>query len=107
MLLQTVKPISIRASSHGPAPNFLASSLQCLNHCTFYADLPQYLSSSLITVDDLRPDMFISTANTLYVVEMSVDFEANLNNNTSEKFEKCRYLLHNLKSKYRHVNFIN
>ena len=26
---------------HDSALNFLASSLQCLNHCTFYVDLPQ------------------------------------------------------------------
>ena len=87
--------------------NFLASSLQCLNHCTFYVDLPQYLSPSLITGDDLRPDMLILTSNTLYVVELSVGFETNLNNNASRKFEKYRHLLHDLESKYRHVKFVN
>ena len=87
--------------------NFLASSLQCLNHCTFYVDLTQYLSPSLITGDDLRPDMLILTSNTLYVVELSVGFETNLNNNASRKFEKYRYLLHDLESKYRRVKFAN
>ena len=87
--------------------NFWALSLQCLNHCTFNADLPQYLSPSLITGDDLRPDMLILTSNTLYVVELSVGFEINLNSNASRKFEKYRYLLHDLESKCRHVRFFD
>ena len=51
--------------------------------------------------------MLISTSNTLYVVELSVGFETNLNNNASRKFEKYRYLLHDLKSKYRLFKFVN
>ena len=87
--------------------NFLASSLQCLNHCTFYVDLPQYLFPSLITGDDLRLDTLILASNTLCVVELSVGFETNLNNNASRKFEKHRYLLHDIEAKYCHVKFVN
>ena len=76
---------------HDSALNFPASSLQCLNHCTFYVDLPEYLSPSLITGDDLRPDMLISTpCDTLYVIELSVGFETNLKNNANRKFTKYR-----------------
>ena len=35
---------------------------------SFYVDLPQNLSLPLITGDDLRPGMLISTSNILYVV---------------------------------------
>ena len=87
---------------HDSALNFLVSSLQCLNHCTFCVDLPQYLSPSLSTGDDLRPDMLISTScNTLYVIELSVGFETNLKNNANRKFTKYRYLLNDLSSKHR------
>ena len=92
---------------HDSALNFLASSLQCLNNCTFYVDVPQYLSPSLTTGDDLRPDMLISTLNTLYFVELSVGFERNLNNSASIKFEKYHYLLKDLKSKYSLIKFVN
>ena len=34
-------------------------------------------------------------------------FETNLNNNDSRKFEKYRHLLHNLRTKYRLVKFVN
>ena len=63
--------------------NFLASLLQYLKHYTFYVDFPQYISPCLITGDDLRPDMLISSSDTLYVIELSVGSETNLNNNTS------------------------
>ena len=93
---------------HDSAPNFLASTFQCLNHCTFYVDLPQYLSPSLVTGDDLRPDMLISNpSNTLCVLELSVGFETNPGNNASRKFTEYRYLLSDLTSKYRHVEFVN
>ena len=51
--------------------------------------------------------MLILTSNALNVVELSVGFETNLNNNASRKFEKYRYLLHDLKSKYRLDNFVS
>ena len=92
---------------HDSALNLLASTL-CLNHCTFYVDLPQHLSPSLVTGDDLRPDMLISTpSNTLYVLELSAGFEKNLDNKATRKFTKHRYLLNELTSKYRHVKFVN
>ena len=76
--------------------------------CTFYVDLPEYLSPSLITGDDLRPDMLISTScNNLYVIELSVGFETNLKNNANRKFTKYRYLLNDLSLKYRQVKFMN
>ena len=93
---------------HDSALNFLASTFQYLNHCTFYVDLPQDLSPFLVTGDDLRPDILISTpSNTLYVLELSVGFETNLDNNVDRKFTKYLYLLNDLKSKYRHIEFMN
>ena len=93
---------------HYSALNFLASTFQYLNQCTFYVDLPQYLSPSLVTGDDLRPDILISTpSNSLYVLELSVGFETNLDNKADRKFTKYHYLLNDLTSKYRHVEFVN
>ena len=109
MLLQVVKRISTKAASqrHDSALNFLVSSLLCLKHSTCYVDLPQYLLPCFVTGEDLRPDMLISSSDTLYVIELSVGFEANLNNSVSRKFEKYRYIFHNLESKYRLVKFVN
>ena len=52
--------------------------------------------------------MLISTpSNTLYILELSVGFETNLDNNVDRKFSKYRYLLNDLTSKYRHVKLVN
>ena len=88
--------------------NFLALSLQCLDNCTFYVSLPQYLFPFLVTGENLRPDMLISTlSNTRYVLELSVGFETNLDNNGHRNFTKYRYLLHDLTSNYCYVQFVN
>ena len=43
----------------------------------------------------------------LSMLELSVGFETNLDNNADRKFSKYRYLLNDLTSKYRHVEFVN
>ena len=76
--------------------------------CTLDVDLPQYLFPSLVTGDDLRPDMLISTpSNTLYVLELSVGFETNLDDNVRRKFTKYCCFLNDLTSKYRHNQVVN
>ena len=74
----------------------------------FLCQPPTISFPSLVTGDDLRPDMLISTlSNTLYVLELSVGFERNLANNANRKFAKYRYLLNDLTSKHHHVKFLN
>ena len=51
--------------------------------------------------------MLTSSADTPYVIELSVVFEINLNKNACRKFEKYHYLRHDLKSKYRFFKFVN
>ena len=52
--------------------------------------------------------MLISTpCNTLYVLELSVGLETNLDNNADRKLTKYRYLLNDLTPKYRHIKFVN
>ena len=54
-----------------------------------YADLPGYNSPSIITGDEYRPDMLLlTTENTLYVAELTVGHESNLENNSIRKKNK-------------------
>ena len=51
-----------------------------------YADLPGYNSPSIITGDEYRPDMLLlTTENTLYVAELTVGHESNLEKTVSAK----------------------
>ena len=50
------------------------------------ADLPNYMSPSVITWDDLRPDFHLqSVDNILYVLELTVGFEMKIRSNASHK----------------------
>ena len=73
-----------------------------------YADLPGYNSPSIITGDEYRPDMLLlTTENTLYVAELTVGHESNLENNSIRKKQKYSKLVKELKDHYKSVIFIN
>jgi hypothetical protein len=49
-----------------------------VNHSNLYADLPGYISPSVITGDELRPDLLITLENKcIYILELTVGFESN------------------------------
>ena len=51
-----------------------------------YADIPGFPSLSIITGDDLRPELLLKTKdNCLYSMELTIGFETNLNNNAERK----------------------
>ena len=71
---------------HNSVLLFLARSFSSLKHCLLYADLPCFSSPSLVTGDSLRPDLvLISPDNTLYLLELTVGFETNLESNSNRK----------------------
>ena len=93
---------------HNSALNFLASSLKNTRECFLYADLNDYLSPCIITGQELRPDMLISTSkNILYIIELTVGFETNIENNATRKSEKYRKIAQDLSFNYRNVKFVN
>ena len=79
---------------HNSALKFLTTSFQALNGSSLYADLPGFLSPSIITEDQLRPDLLLKTKeNCLYVVELAIGFEKNFNCNANRKSEKYATLI--------------
>ena len=87
---------------------FLAQILQSLRSAKLYVDLPGYLSPGNITGDNLRPDVLLSTAdNILYIIELTVGFETNLNNNANRKELKYRSLRADLAKDYNKIKFVN
>ena len=74
---------------------------------TLYVDLPSYLSPCAITGDSLRPGVILSTVdNAMYIIELTMGFETNLNNNARRKEPKYRPLLPDLANDYKQVKFI-
>ena len=87
---------------------FLAQTLQSIRSAKLYVDHPGYLSPCIITGDKLRPDILFSTAdNILYIIELTVGFERNLNYNASRKKLKYHPLLVDLDKAYDRIEFVN
>ena len=82
---------------HDSILNFLAKSFKTVNMCEIFSDLSGYKSPSIITGDSYRPDLLLITPKkSPYVVELTVGFETNLNNNVKRKEKKYRNLIKDL-----------
>ena len=93
---------------HDSVLNFLAKTLMSVNDSKVYADLPGYKSPSIITGNEYRPDMLLLTSqNTLYVAELTVVHESNLENNSNRKKQKYCNLVQELNDIYKSVIFVN
>ena len=78
---------------HDSILNFIARSLQPAIdvHSSLYADVNGFLNPSIITGGNYRPDfLFLFQSKCLYVLELTVGFESNLNNNAVYKQRKIR-----------------
>ena len=68
---------------HNSVLNFIASSLVSAEQSKLYVDLPGFITPSVITGDQLRPELLLAIENkVLYVLELTVGFETNLNSNS-------------------------
>ena len=75
---------------------------------TVYADLPSFLSPCLITGDSLRPDLLLLTEDKiLYILELTIGFETNIQINSNRKAAKYSSLISDLSPYYSKVIFIN
>ena len=94
--------------THNSVLLFLANTFSSLNKCTVYADLPSFLSPCLITGDSFRPDLLLLTDNKiLYILELTVGFETNIQNNSDRKTAKYSSLINDLSPSYSKVVFVN
>ena len=91
---------------HNSALHFVAPTLHTVRNSSLHADLPGYLSPC-ITGDQLRPDMLLSIGKTtLYVIDLTVGFETNLNSNAERKHGKYHQLIRDLSSDFHNIKFI-
>ena len=73
-----------------------------------FVDLQGFLSPCIITGEQFRPDMILSTANNiLYITKLTVGFATNIDKNAIRKYEKYRNLIQELSTNYHKVKFIN
>ena len=88
--------------------NLIASTLKSLNYSNLYVDLPGYLSPSIITGDTLRPDLVLTIENKcIYILELTIGFESNLQTNATRKREKYQDLINKQLNYYEEAKFVN
>jgi hypothetical protein len=93
---------------HDSILNFIAKVFQPDHNSTLFVDLPGYKSPSIITADTYRPDLLLSISNDcLYILELSVGYESNLQNNVSCKRERYKDLITEQKYHFETIKFIN
>ena len=93
---------------HDSVLNSIALTLKSLNYSNLYVDLPGYLSPSIITGDTLRPDLVLTIENKcIYILELTIGFESNLQPNATCKREKYQDLINKKLSYYEEAKFVN
>ena len=88
--------------------DFLTTSLKVIEESSIFAEVHGYLSPSIITGDNLRPELQLKTKeHCLYVLELTIGFETNLYCNADRKRSKYAFLIYDLKGRYKSVTFVN
>ena len=90
--------------------NFITKSFQPVINVdsSLHADVNGFLNPSIITGENHRPDLlFLIQSKCLYVLELTVGFESNLNKNAVRKKEKYLNLINEMSRNYRCVRFVN
>ena len=93
---------------HNSVLVYLANTFSSLSQCKIYADLPSFTSPCLITGDSLRPGLLLLTGNNvLYILELTLSFETNIQLNSIRKGNKYNRLIKDMSSTQNIVTFIN
>jgi hypothetical protein len=72
-----------------------------VQNSTLYADIPGFVNPSVITRDRLRPDLLLVTENRcLYILELTVGYEPNLQVNANRKRQKYLDLIKEQEADY-------
>ena len=90
---------------HSPSTfNCIWSSAQS----KLYVDLPGFLNPSTVTGDSFRPDLLLAIRKKcLYILELTVGFESNLQVNAKRKHQKYHDLIKEQESIFGKVKFVN
>ena len=92
---------------HDSVLKTIADFIQSCNpELDIYCDINDYPSPSIITGEQLRPDMLIRNNGTVYMLELTVGFETNLKFNYDRKTVKYSNLCDELRKDFD-CSFVN
>ena len=86
----------------------IAKAFSTLTDCSLYADLPAFISPYFITGSAFRPDLLIITKEkVLYILELTIGFETNIQFNSERNASKYYPLQQTLLPSYKQIKSIN
>ena len=87
---------------------FIGKSLKSIPDSVLYVDFPSYITPLVISGNSLRPDLLLNVSSKcLYILELTVGFEANLLDTAIRKTYKYEDLVKRQKHQYDSVQFIS
>ena len=92
---------------HNSVLLFLSKVFAKAKDIQLFADLDDFDSPCIITGHCLRQDMFIIFSHTLYIIELTVRFQSNVNANTFQQKPKYLELVDTFSQRYDAVKFVN
>ena len=93
---------------HDSVLNLIAQTLQPVKNSNLFVDLPGYKSPSIVTGDTFRPDLLLSiNSDYLYILELSVGYESNLETNVDRKRTRYEDLITQQKKQFKSVKFVS
>ena len=91
---------------HDSVLNFLSSTLTAVQYSRLYVDILGFVNPSVLTGNNLRPDLLLAIQNEcLYILELTVAFESNLQVNANRKLQKYLDFIEEQKTNYDKVKF--
>ena len=92
---------------HNSVLNYIATFFKRFAR-ELYADVSNFSSPSIITGEEMRPDLLIILDRSkMFVVELTIGFESNIAKKEVRKRNKYKNLTQSLKSSYDQVKYIN
>ena len=92
---------------HDSVLNYTATFLKRFAR-ELYADVTNFSSPSIITGEEMRPDLLIILDRSkMFVVELKIGFKSNIAKNEVRKRNKYKNLTQSLKSNYNQVKYVN
>ena len=86
----------------------MAKFITALKNVKVFAEIDKYMSPSILSGEDLRPDLIVvHQSKDIYVLELTAGSESNIRKNATRKNEKYETLSEELKLSYNEVTFIN
>ena len=94
--------------SHDSILSVISNFVNSARNIDFYCDIEGYINPSVITGTKNRPDtILILNESTIFVLELTVGFETNIEINIKQKRVNYNKMLKHLDRRFSKVNFIN